>query len=315
MKLALIVDKASQESFYIRDGVAYRLNDDSLYVHPHVIDSRCLIGFWSYAKLFGDGHMINISKSELPRIDLDVVIAALELSNWKESLSKIKTAYPNAIIIGTIKEPSNTIREFLNNCDVVASQYSRLDQINVIKPKFWLPQPVDVNFIYDMFFMEQKKIQLFEYQHHHMPRRGNTHQFCQYISKKFQIPVIQKTTTSDSSTQWKDFIQSWNQSLFHVNMDPEYQYGQQATQCAVLGTINVGGANDSHYHLYPTMATNDFDQLESEIEKCLNDSAYMLNIITHAWETVNTHYSIPAVSAKLKESIHGIQTRSNQFFH
>lgn len=304
MKLALIVDKASQESFYIQDSKVYRFSDDSLYVHPHVIDSQCLIGFWSYAKLFGNGFMFNITKTpELPKLNLDVVIAALELPNWKESLSKIKSAYPNAIIVGTIKEPNNTILEFLNNCDFVASQYSNLNLINVIKPKFWLPQPVDTDYLSDRFFNETKKLQIFEYQHHHLPRRGNTHQFCNYISNKYGIPIIQTVTTSNSNTQWKDFINAWNESIFHVNMDPEYQYGQQATQCAVLGTINIGGVNDSHYHLYPTLANNDFNILETEIEKCLNDSAYMLNIITNAYETVHKHYSIPAVSKTLKETI------------
>jgi hypothetical protein len=305
MKLALIVDAAGQESYYMNDSKAYNLKTNKLYTHPHTIDSTCMFGIWSYTMLFPNSYMINITKTpELPKLDFDIIITALELPNWHESLNKIRHVYSNAIIIGTIKEPGRTNLEFLNSCDKVASQYSKLELIPTTVNKFWLPHAIDVDYIYDKFFVEEKKLQLFQYHHHVHSRRGQTANFCKYISDKYHLPIIHEVTMPDNSNQLKEFIYKWRDSIFHVNLDPEYQYGNQALQTAVLGCINIGGHNDTNYHIYPNTATIDFDKLEHVISKCIIDTNFMINMITDAWNKVNREYSLLAVSNKLKQNLY-----------
>lgn len=302
MKLALIVDNTRIQSFELRDGKSYKLNSDDEYSFPHSIKNECHIGFWSYPKLLGDGMFIHIDNNELPKLDLDVIIVSLELDNWKDSLFRIRNAYSNAIVLGTIKEPSQTKLEFLNSCDKVALQYSKFN-IPVSKEIFWLPQPIDTDYIYNNFFNEAKKIQMFCYEHHVHSRRGLTKDFCTYMNYKYNIPIVSAVTNSNNNNQWRDFILSWRDSLFHINMDPEYQFGQQAIQCAALGTLNIGGLNDSHFHLYPSTSTNDFSILEQEIVKCLNDQPYIESLIISAWDNVNKLYSLNAVKQILIKNI------------
>jgi len=302
MKLALLSDRCRQESYEIRNGKSYRLNSDIPYQFSHSINNECHIGFWSYPKLFGDGYFIKVTEAELPDLDLDVIILTLETAEWKNSLERIRNKYKNALIIGTIKEPSLVKIEFLNSCDKIALQYSKIN-LKFTKDWFWLPQPVDVNYLVNNFFTDKVMIQLFRYQHHNVSRQGLTSKFCDYISKKYNLPVVTAVTTGDNINQWRDFILSWKHSLFHVNLDPEFQFGQQATQLATLNRINIGGMNDSHFHLYPETATNDFDKLELVINKCLNDERYIHKLIMDAWDAVNKIYSLESVKNTLIKNI------------
>jgi hypothetical protein len=302
MKLALIVDNCRQESFELHDGNSYKFGTDIPYQFPHSIKNECHIGFWSYPKLLGDGCFIKLTDTELPNIDLDVILMSLELPNWQDNLKRVRTKYNNACIIGIIKEPSRILIEYFNQCDKVAIQYTRHD-LPLSIPSFYMPQPIDINYLYDNFFIERKKLQLFHYQHHVHTRQGLTREFCEYISNKYNIPIAHAITTGDNTNQWRDFILNWRDSIFHVNLDPEYQFGQQACQTAVLGCINIGGHNDTNYQLYPNTATVDFNRLEHEISKYISDQEYMINTITNAWNMVNEQYSISSVANKLKENL------------
>jgi hypothetical protein len=298
MKLALIVDKCRQESFELHDGKSYKFGTDIPYQFSHSIKNECHIGFWSYPKLLGDGCFIKITDDELPTIDLDVILMSLELPNWKENLKRVRAKYTNAIVIGIIKEPAKTLIDYLNQCDKVAIHYTR-HKLMLSVPSFYMPHPVEIDYLYDNFFTAQKKLQLFHYHHHVHSRQGTTREFCEYISNKYNIPIVHAITTDDNINQWRDFILNWRDSLFHINLDPEYQYGQQACQTAVLGCINIGGHNESHYQLYPNTATINFNQLEHEISKYINDHDYMINTINNAWNVVNEQYSIQSVSKRL----------------
>jgi hypothetical protein len=90
----------------------------------------------------------------------------------------------------------------------------------------------------------------------------------------------------------EEFIKMWSQCAFHINMDPIHaQPGWQAIHTACTGTINIGGVNDSHKNLYPTLATNDEIVLEQEFKKIISDDEYRFNIISYAWEKVNQLHS------------------------
>lgn len=310
MKLALVVDNTRMQSFELRSGKSYKFDSVDEYRFPHFISNECQIGFWSYPKLLGDGYFLKIDESPLPDLELDVIIAALQLDNWKDSLSRLRNKYRNAIILGTIKELEQTRIEFLNSCDKIAIPFLTQDLNKLFKligqptkEVFCLPQPVDVNYLYDNFFVETKKIQLFQYNHHVHARRGLTAEFCNYISGKYNIPIISANTTHDNLNQWRDFILSWRESLFHINLDPYCYSVQQTGQCATLGVINFGGCTDPAYSLFSSTATNDFYVLEQEIYKCITDHEYMISLITDAWERVNKIYSIKAIKQTLLQNI------------
>lgn len=302
MNLALIVDNTRIESFKILDSKSYRLNSDEIYKFPHSISNECHIGFWAYPKLLGNGHFIKIDDNPLPDLNLDIIIAALQLDNWKDSLRRIRDKYKNAIVIGTIKELEQTKIDFLNGCDKIAIPFltqdpNKLFRIigNPTKDFFYLPQPVDVNYLYDNFFCETKKIQLFQYSHHVHYRKGQTAEFTKYISNKYNIPIVSTITTPDNINQWRDFILSWRESLFHINLDPYSFSVQQTCQCAALGVVNFGVCTDPMYSLFPATATNNFSVLEYQISKCLSDHDYLTSLIESAWANVNNLYSMEAV--------------------
>ena len=310
MKLALMVQNTRTESFKILDSKSYRLNSDEIYRFPHFIYNECNLGFWSYPKLLGDGYFIKVDDSPLPDLDLDIIIAAFQLDNWADTLRRVRSKYKNAIVLGTIKELGETRIDFLNSCDKIAIPFLTQDPSklfkaigNPTKEFFYLPQPVDINYLYDNFFCQTKKIQLFQYSHHVHYRRGRTAEFTEYISKKYNIPIISTTTTNDNINQWRDFILAWRESLFHINLDPYCFSVQQTAQCAALGVVNFGGCTDPFYSLFQSTESNNFSVLEDQISKCLNDHNYIISLIESAWTKVNQLYSMESVKNILLNNI------------
>jgi hypothetical protein len=310
MKLALIVDNTRIESFKLHDNKSYQLNSDEIYRFPHSISNECNIGFWAYPKLLGDGYFIKIDNNPLPDLNLDIIIAALQLNNWKDSLQRIRNKYKNAIVIGTIKELEQTRIDFLNSCDKIAIPFLTQDPDKLfsilgkpLKEVFYLPQPVEINYLYDNFFCDTKKVQIFQYTHHVHHRRGLTAEFCDYISNKYNLPIVSTITTNDNINQWRDFILAWRESLFHINLDPYCYSVQQTCQCATLGVVNFGGCTDPLYSLFPSTATNDFSILEQQISNCLTDYNYLTSLIESAWIKVNNLYSVESVKNVLLNNI------------
>ena len=65
------------------------------------------------------------------------------------------------------------------------------------------------------------------------------------------------------------------------------QPGQQCKQVACVGSINIGGVNDSHKFLYPETATCDTNKLEEVFVSYLDDENKRFETIKYAWEKVN----------------------------
>ena len=85
-----------------------------------------------------------------------------------------------------------------------------------------------------------------------------------------------------------DFINLWSPHLYHFNLDNmKTQPGQQCKQVACVGSINIGGQNDSHKFLYPETANCDLDKLEESFVKYYEDENKRFNVIQNAWEKVN----------------------------
>jgi hypothetical protein len=85
-------------------------------------------------------------------------------------------------------------------------------------------------------------------------------------------------------------------------MDPSpIQPGMQGIQVASVGSINLGGLNESHLILFPETATNDKKVLEERFVKYLNDEVARFRVIEHAWNTLNEIYNYDLVKKQLVE--------------
>ena len=77
-----------------------------------------------------------------------------------------------------------------------------------------------------------------------------TNVFTEKMSKKYGLPVVRNMTKHPNNfveNRYLDFLKSWKDCIFHINLDPTSHYGLQATQCATLSTINIGGNNDANF--------------------------------------------------------------------
>lgn len=307
MNFALIVDKCKVGSYTIRDDRAYQLkNDLEPYSFHHSVRNECFIGFWGYPFVF-NGHFINWSEWDngLPKLNLDLIFVAIESDYEKYKINDLRKAYPNAKIVAVLKETWNwqqfaTQRlKVYNECDYVFTCISEnkykefMPELNDCKNKVdFLPQPVNINFLYNNYYTEERNELIFSYNvTHNLSRVGKTFEFTKYISDKYKIPFINKL-----EPLWSDFLNVWTPATFHFNLDPSKQFpGQQSMQCAALGVIHIGGLNDSHTILWPETATNDLNQLEYYVNLYLTDYEKRIQTIQYAYNKVNEIYSYDSV--------------------
>ncbi len=266
MNFALICDSSNISSYICDEGKVYYLNSNKPYYRSHHISNECLMGFWNYPILF-DGYFINIKEQLLPDIKFDIIFAAIEKNT--KNLDIIREKYPKAKIYGTLKELDgidfNVRRYLINNTEGFVEPYLSWNYIpNAIK----IPQPINVDYLKNNYFISDKKEWLFDYSNYWAAHRiGKNKEFFNMMTDKYHIKTYK--TYSDNINQWVDFILSWNNIQFQINTDPTTNYGQQAIQCAALGVIVMGGLNDSHKILFPTLATNDLGELKIKLSKMI----------------------------------------------
>jgi len=314
---ALIVDKTKGNSYRVIDGKAYNFFDvNKPYQFHGSIKNECFMGFWGYPFLFENGYFLNWAEHEvLPDLDLDLIMVAIESNYEKYTISQLRKKYPNAVIIGTIKETWNWSQhwpkrlEVYNQCDYV---FSCIDEryfnnsipqiLQCTVPVKYIPQPINIEYLYDNFYKETRSEQIFSYwPYWNQPRCGQTEQFTNYISQKYNIPFI-RPKGHDGVTKWLDYLTSWSQCTFHFNLDPiEYFPGQQAMQCAALGMIHLGGVNDAHQVLYPETATIHIPTLEEKFVELLNNNDKRIEHITYAWNKANELYSYNVVKKQIEQ--------------
>ena len=224
----------------------------------------------------------------------------------------MRKKYPNAIIISAIKELWNWNSEWMNRMDVFNSsdkvlvpisdinQFPQLVQ-NCSKEIHFLPQPIDIDYLYKNFYLEERDESIFVYDpSHNIVRQGKTAEFAKHIGDKYNIPLF-TINTQKNKNQWHDFLKVWTKSTFHFNLDPIPFYpGQQSIQCASMGVVHLGGINDSHNLLWPETSTNDFDVLEKKFVEYLNNYDSRINVIQKAFNKVEEIYSFKSVSKQLE---------------
>tara|TARA_R110001592_G_scaffold220753_5_gene475396 strand:- start:174 stop:1124 length:951 start_codon:yes stop_codon:yes gene_type:complete len=314
VNFALIVDDCKVESYVVRDKKAYEFSNPNIpYQFHHSIGNECFIGFWGYPFVF-DGCFINWKEwTELPNLDLDVIFVTIEKRFNECKIEDLRKKYPNAIIISAIKELWNWNSEWMNRMDVFnnsdkvfvpisdINQFPQLVQ-NCSKEICFLPQPIDIDYLYNNFYLEERDESIFVYDpSHNRVRQGKTVEFAKYIGDKYNIP-LSTINTQNNKNQWYDFLKVWTKSTFHFNLDPVPFYpGQQSIQCASMGVIQIGGVNDSHKLLWPETYTNDFSILEEKFVGYLNNYDTRINVIQDAFTKVEEIYSFKSVFNKFLE--------------
>ena len=275
------------------------------------------MGFWGYPFLW-EGCFINWSEwDELPNIDLDVIFIIIEKDFIKYKIDDLRKKYPNAILVAALKETYNWNQEaarrieVYNQCDKVIipvrdlKYFPGLEQVK--KEIHFLPQPVDIDYLYTHYYQEEREEKIFSYfPVHNSSRCGDTQKFTEYINAKYKIPYIRQHT-QQSKKQWEDFLKIWTPCTFHFNLDPTVQFpGQQAMQCAALGVIHIGGVNDSHHFLWPDTSTNDVIKLEKMLMEYTQNIEKRIYAIKYAWKQLNEIYSYDAIRYKVDQILEDV---------
>ena len=130
-------------------------------------------------------------------------------------------------------------------------------------------------------------------------------EFANYIGEKHNIPVrfksLQQGQKFDYLSQ-REFIESWIPSLYHFNLDPiNIHPGGQCIQVASVGSMHIGGLNESHEILYPNSATCDEKVLEDLMDRYIGDENLRFQAIEHAWNKVNEEFSFKKVRTQIEE--------------
>tara|TARA_A100000164_G_scaffold328358_1_gene315352 strand:+ start:215 stop:1252 length:1038 start_codon:yes stop_codon:yes gene_type:complete len=342
MKLAEVWDYTGHlESFYVKDNTALSYKTNEPYMYGHSISPQCFLQGPVYPWLWDGSYFLNLRDWDgVPPKDtsVDIVLYINErvgLQNEfyeKYRVDNIRRQFPNAVIVGQVKEippafnsghltlperPQNRIK-FFNDCDHVnipappAGSYYNTPYFNELKNQLnkelvCTPGPINVDYVFDHYYTNEKLYSIFSYTPHTHHRRGSTLDFASYIGDKYNIPVYTKPLNEETQKfdylSSHDFVNMWKTHLYHFNLDPtDTQPGQQCKQVANVGSINIGGLNDSHHLLFPDTATCDWDKLEEVFVKYHEDENLRYQVISNAWEKLNKLFSFETVRNALKES-------------
>lgn len=290
MKFALACDSSNVDSYLVQNEKVYTFDGEPYYRHHH-IKNECMMGFWNYPALF-DGYFINLREAQYPKEDFDIIFAAIESDiGYLEILKKL---YPKAKILGTLKEAvkradvRNRLIEETEAFVIPYLTYNYFERYGYTVPKkfFRIPQPINIDYLKNKFSSKLKE-QVFDYSNDWAGgRRGANSQLLQNI----EYPSVHKRNSN-----WENFINMWKGSKYMINLDPTPNFGQQGTQCAALGTIMVGGVNDSHKVLFPDLASCNVEELVNTFKRLEADNTYYSTVLSFASEKVKEVYSFEAV--------------------
>ena len=312
----MIVDGCVQRSYFVKDGKSYKLKTDNLepYSHHHSISNECHLGIWGWPFVFTDGYFINWTEWEqLPNIDLDIVMIAIEKHPDKYNVSMLRKAYPNAIIISFIKEatwinstPQQRL-EFFQQCDRVTFPWdvpSDIKELKILLKKkvHYIPQPHNINYLYEHYYNEERSPIILDYK---APERTSNNSIISDISDKYSLfskKHIVKYKGPDHR-QWQEFLNGIKDCAFCFNLDNSPYGGSMGVQCAALGIINFGGIQDSHKILWPDLATNDEQILKEKFNQVINDTTLHNTYIKKAFLNAQSIYNHEAVKTQLLKII------------
>lgn len=327
MKIGLFWDAAiGINSYYVKEGVAHAFSNNQPYMYHSSLSTTCFNASHNLPFLWGDGCFINLSEwtdKELPDLDLDLIFFSNERMGITDeqkhlySIDKIRKKYKNAKITGHIKEVyvkegrENNRLEFLKSCDGISVEcFSReklikqyLEMEKLIGKEFNLiSQPINIDYIYNNFYSNEKEKCIFAYTPNPVHRRGNTYEFCKYLAKKYNLPVEYKSTDGNkNSLSQSQFVKSWCNKIFHFNLDPTFIHpGQQCLLVANVGCINLGGNNESHSILYPGLDGLNLEHLEEKFVELLKDDQKITQTVSYAWDVLNKNYGFSTIKKQIE---------------
>lgn len=327
MQGALIIDKCSQLSYCVKDGIARFFNNNIEYNHQNHLGGKYAPPFMNFPYIFDIGYLLKIdefgSVQNLPNIDLDVIILSLEKSDY--SVEGIREKYPNACILSSFKEynpsgghPSKKWNDkLINLCkkvDIPTNPYSKSDRFkefeNIINRKLeYLPNPIDVDYLVENFYVEDRPNTAVCYvAPTHLDRgQRETIQFCNMISDKYGVDVIfipyNWPYDHKKRLTFADFIKYITNTSFCINLDTWYQIGQIGLTCASLGTIHIGGVSDSNLNIYNETATNDFYKLDVTFRHLFENHISRMEYIETAFNRVYERHSLESVKKQIHKLI------------
>jgi len=332
MKIALFWDSAINiDSYYVKDGEAFSYWTDKPFTFHHSISSKCFPVIHNYQWFGETGTFLNLSEwvdrdLDFPDLDVDLIFYAcerqgLDNATWDDySIERLKRRYPNAKIIGSLKEVNvkpervqNRLK-FLKSCDDLHSEnpkneetkkvFSVIEDYTGMKIKFF-KQPQNINYYYENFYSDEKINGIYAYMPNPIHRRGRTYEFANYIGDKYNLPVKTKPLNSGQDFDHlghKEFIELWSPYFYHFNLDPTTIHpGTQVVQVAMVGSINIGGLNQHHHIYYPETATIDEVVLEKKIVEYINNPEKRFEVIENAWKKVNELNSLAVIKKHIEE--------------
>jgi len=310
----MVVDGCVQRSYRVIDGKSYKLKSDNLepYGHHHSLSNECHLGIWGWPFVFGDGYFINWTEwDELPKLELDVIMVALEKQIDRYNVGMLRKAYPNAIIVSFIKEAFWTNYnhqqriDFFKSCDYITFPWDVKKDNNGIlgletleslvgKKVYYMPQPHNINYLYDHYYKEDRAHKILNYK---APERGNDNSIIAQISKKYDIESFSHVVKyrGPGHKQWEEFLDGIHNTTYCFNLDETIYGGSMGVQCAALGILNFGGIQESHKILWPELATNDYTELETQFELYYNNSDIHRNAIQIAFDTAQNVYGYESI--------------------
>ena len=286
------------------------------------------------------GYFINMHEhsqngKDLPDIDLDFILLGYNKIGLDEfdtnefyDVNRIKNKY-KAKVIGLITElwsPFSAAydyehirfinrNKFLDSCDsAVVWAVDGMKNLEVFRKinkslknnKLSYLNPVqNLEYMYDNFYSNEKQNSIYAYISNPINRRGTTYEFADYLGQKYGINVIKKPLYENQKFDYlnqKEFLNLWTPHLFHFNLDPaRTQPGNQGILVASVGSINIGGVNESHDVLFPDTATNDWYYLEQKFIQLYRDSNARQEILEYAWEKLHNTYSFDVAKKQIEE--------------
>lgn len=321
MKFAMMIDGCVQTSYHVKDGKSYKFETDEPYAHRHSISNECHLGLWGYPCLF-NGYFINLTEfSELPTLDLDLILVSIEKKPLEFNVKMLRKKYPNATIVSFVKESHwiySTVQqrlEFFKACDYNTFpweiNYDLEGGINGIKTLsklcgkevHYLPYPHDVEYLYNRYYKQDRDKKILAYKSG--DNRGQSTDFINQMGKKYGLEVFQHIVKykGDGHQQWEEFLEGITSAMYCFNLSDRVYGGTMAVQCASLGILNVGGREDSHKTLWDKTYTNDLLILEHEFVNTVFDQNAYNDTIQKAYSNAIRTYSHNSVKNRILDII------------
>jgi hypothetical protein len=316
MKFAMIVDGCTQHSYYVIDNKSYSLKSNNLvsYSHHHSIGNECHLGIWGWPFVFDEGYFINWTEwDELPNLDLDIIMVAIERHPERYNVSMLRKAYPNALIVSFIKEATwsnltyNQRSDFFKQCDYVTFPWDIPADINMLETTlnrkvYYMPQPHNIEYLNKRYYSENRHAIILDYK---PPQRLADNSIILDISNKFSLPTKSHIVKYKGPyhRQWEEFLDGIKDCAFCFNLDESYYGGSMGVQCAALGIINFGGIQDSHKILWPDLATNDEQILKEKFEQIINNTELHMSYVKNAYIRAQSIYGYEAVKKRFLKMI------------